>query len=353
MSRHGLRSLPAVTLVAVLVLAACAPAAAPSPTPAARTPAATPAAPTPAAAVQPTRPVEFVISTPPGGGSDIYARAWIAAIEKEKLSPVTYLPVNREGGAGAVAFTYLFERKGDMHYVMSTLNSFFTTMLDQKGKLPYTYKDFTPIAILALDPFFLWVDNDSAWKTAKDFIDAAVKDEIVVAGTGAKQEDEIIFKTIQDLAKTKPFKYVSFPGGGQVAAALAGKQVKATVNNPSEGLALFQASPPKVRPICTFQNASPTAGPYKGLATCKSQGFDLGFEYFIMRSVVGPPGLSEAQVKFHVEIFKKVSDSAEWKAFAEKNVLDRKYVTGAELAKFLDDYNKFHEDAMRKAGFIK
>src|SRR5438128_12649402 len=93
---------------------------------------------------QPTRPVEFVISTAPGGGSDIYARAMQGIIEKNKLSPQPVQPVNKEGGSGAVAFTYVFEKKADMHYIMITLNSFFTTIITQK--LPYKATDFTPIA---------------------------------------------------------------------------------------------------------------------------------------------------------------------------------------------------------------
>jgi len=120
---------------------------------------------------QPSRPVEFVISTAVGGGSDIYARAMQAIIEEQKLSPQPVQPTNKEGGSGAVAFTYVFEKKGDMHYIMITLNSFFTTIITQK--LPYKAVDFTPIANLALDPFFLWVNEDSPWKTAGDFIAAA------------------------------------------------------------------------------------------------------------------------------------------------------------------------------------
>src|SRR5437867_10720984 len=107
-------------------------------------------------AVAPTRPIEFVISTEPGGGSDIYARFIQGVIEKESLSPQPVLPINKPGGAGAVAFQYVFEKRGDMHFIMITLNSFFTTLITQGADLPYKYSDFTPIANLALDPFFLW-----------------------------------------------------------------------------------------------------------------------------------------------------------------------------------------------------
>ena len=81
----------------------------------------------PVVAAQPTKPVEFVISTAPGGGSDIYARFMQGVIDKAKLSPQPVNPLNKDGGSGAVAFNYVFEKKGDMHAIMITLNSFWTT----------------------------------------------------------------------------------------------------------------------------------------------------------------------------------------------------------------------------------
>src|SRR5207302_6773053 len=146
------------------------------------------------------------------------------------------------------AFTYVYDHKGDMHYIMITLNSFFTTIITQK--LPYKATDFTPIANMALDPFFLWVNDDSPWKTAQDFVAAAQKDSLTVAGTGSKQEDEALFDRIADTMKTKPFTYVPHTSGATVAAAVAGHQggVVPSLNNPSDGLALHLANPKNQRP---------------------------------------------------------------------------------------------------------
>jgi tripartite-type tricarboxylate transporter receptor subunit TctC len=332
-----------------LVAGACGGTAQPSPTTSGGATAAPTAAPT---ARVLTRPVEFVISTAPGGGSDIYARQWISIMEKEKALSTSVLPVNKEGGAGAVAFTYVFEKKGDPHYIMVTLNSFFTTIITANPKLPYAATDFTPIANMALDPFFLWVNEDSPWKNAQDFIKAAQDKSITVAGTGSKQEDEVLFRRIQDLAKTKPFTYIPQSGGGTVATALAGHQggVDATVNNPSEGLGLFTATPRKLRPLCAFTPASPTAGVYKDLATCKSQGLDIT-DYYIVRSVVGAPGVSATQTKFWADAFKKVFDSAEWKKFMSDNALEPDYRAGDDLKKLFEQYNQLHIDIAKKNGW--
>ena len=301
-------------------------------------------------AQQPTRPVEFVISTAPGGGSDIYARFMQGVMEKAKLTPQPVTPVNKEGGAGAVAFQYVFEKKGDMHYIMITLNSFFTTLITQK--LPYQATDFTPIANLALDPFYLWVQEESPWKTADDFVKAAKESELTVAGTGSKQEDEILFLRVQNEAGTKPFKYVPQSGGGQVAAALAGGQVQATVNNPSEGLPFFQGSPRKLRPLCAFTPDRPKEGAFKDLATCKEQGLNIT-DYYIMRAVMGPPGLNAGQVKFWTDVFKGVYESADWKDFMDKNNLDPDFRTGDEFKKFVADYDKLHRDIATKNGWTQ
>src|SRR6266550_3250771 len=244
MSRSAIR-ITAILAAALITLTACASNTGTAPTPSG-------SAASVATIVQPTRPVEFVISTAVGGGSDLYARKWAAIIDQLKLSPQSVNPLNKEGASGAVAFTYVYDHKGDMHYIMVTLNSFFTTIITSKPPLPYKATDFTPVANLALDPFFLWVNEDSPWKTAGDVVKAAQDKELVVAGTGSKQEDEVMFLRIAELASTKPFRYVPQSGGGAVATALAGHQggVEVTVNNPSEGLGLYQQK--KLRPLCAF-----------------------------------------------------------------------------------------------------
>jgi len=344
MSRPAIR-ITALLAAALVTLTACATANAPSPTPTSSGSA------TPAAAVQPTHPVEFVISTAPGGGSDIYARAMASIIETKKFSPQPVTPLNKEGGSGAVAFQYVYEKTGDMHYIMITLNSFFTTIITQK--LTFKATDFTPVANLALDPFFLWVNDDSPWKTAQDFINAAKENSLTVAGTGAKQEDEALFRRIEDTMKTKPFTYLSQTSGATVAAAVAGHQggVVASVNNPSEGLALYQASPKKLRPLCAFMPASPTTQIYSTLPTCSSQGIPID-DYFIMRAIMAPPGLSQAQQQFWIDVFKKVYDSDEWKKFMTDNALQPSFKSGLEFRQFILQYQQLHQDIATKFKWV-
>jgi len=328
MTRSVIRT-AAILAAALVTLSACATANAPSATPTSSGSASA------AALIQPTHPVEFVISTAPGGGSDIYARAMATIIENKKFSPQPVTPLNKEGGSGAVAFQYVYEKTGDMHYVMITLNSFFTTIITQK--LSFKATDFTPVANLALDPFFLWVNDDSPWKTAQDFIDAAKKDSLTVAGTGAKQEDEALFRRIQDLMGTMPFTYISQTSGATV------------VNNPSEGLQLYQAK--KMRPLCAFMPASPTTAVYASLPTCKAQGIAID-DYFIMRAIMAPPGLSQGQQAFWIDVFKKVYDSDEWKKFMSDNALQPDFKSGIEFRQFILQYQQLHQDIATKFKWV-
>ncbi len=336
MGRRSVTRTIAGLVTAMLVVAACGGAAGPGG----------------GAAFTLTKPVEFIISTSPGGGSDTYARIMQGIIETEKLTTQSVTPVNKDGGSGAVAFNYVFEKKADAHVIFITLNSFFLTMAIQK--LPYQASDFTPIANLALDPFFLWVANDSPWKTAQDFIKAAQAEELAVIGTGSKQEDEVLFRTIQKAHSTKPFRYVSETGGGKVAAALAGKQggVVATLNNPSEGLPLYEGGSPKIRPICAFLAASPTEGTFKDLPTCKSQGLNVE-PYFNTRAIMAPPGLTAAQQQYWVDVFKKVSESTVWTDFVKKNALTPDFRSGDEFKKLIADLDKLHRDIATEQGWIQ
>src|SRR5207247_10307261 len=139
--------------------------------------------------------------------------------------------------------------------------------------------------------------------------------------------------------------YLSQTSGATVAAAVAGHQggVVASVNNPSEGLALYQASPKKLRPLCAFTKASPTTPVYSSLPTCSSQGIAID-DYFIMRAIMAPPGLSTGQQAFRVDVSKKVYDSDEWKQFISDNARQPDYKAELEFRRFIQHTHKLHHD---------
>lgn len=356
MRKRSITRTMALLAAMLLVAAACqtgqGPGATPTTAPPAGTtaPGATTAPPTDEPEFSLSRPAEFVISTGPGGGSDIYARFMQSIIEAQGLTNQPVQPINREGGSGAVAFNYVFEKSGDPHYIMITLNSFFLTMAIQN--LPYQALDFTPIANLALDPFFLWVHADSDIQDVDDFIAAAKSRSMTVAGTGSKQEDEVLFNAIRKAADTMPFNYIPESGGGRVAAALAGQQggVEATVNNPSEGLGLFQSG--DVRPLCAFLEESPTEGPFEGLETCQEAGLDVE-PYFNTRAVMAPPGLTPAQQAYWIDVFRQVSESQQWKDFVTENNLVPDFRSGDAFRQLVAQLDQLHREIAEENGWIE
>lgn len=299
-----------------------------------------------AEAAWPERPIEFVIPAGTGGGADQYARYLIGLNVKGKYIDEAILPVNKDGGAGAVAMQSVLSQKGNGHMMMITLNAFITTPMFQN--LPFNYKDFTPIALLALDNFPLWVHKDATYKTAMDFVNAAKAASLTVAGTGSKQEDEIVFRAIEKVAGTKPFKYVPYKGGGDVAKALMGKHAEATVNQVSEAGPFY---PDFLRPLCVFQDDRLTAPGYENVPTGKEAGIDLS--YNMMRAVFGPPGMSQEAKDGMIGFFKKLSTDPEWLAFAAKTGLDARPMFGDDLGKFAEGFHDLHVDIMKAQGWIK
>src|SRR5947199_3431267 len=188
---------------------------------------------TPAAAWEPTKPIEFVVPAGTGGGADQMARLIHGIAEKHKLSPRPIIVVNKSGGAGAERFLLVEGKKGDAHTIIITLSNLFTTPLHTG--VPFSWKDLTPVARLALDQFILWVNAETPYKTAKEYL-AAVKEKngtMKMGGTGSAQEDQILTIMLEQAQGVK-FIYVPFKGGGEVCVNLVGRHVDSTVNNPIE-----------------------------------------------------------------------------------------------------------------------
>src|SRR5262245_57332104 len=138
-----------------------------------------------AIAWEPTKPIEFVVPAGTGGGADQMARLIAGLADKHKLSPKPFIVVNKSGGAGAQGFLYVKGKKGDAQTIIITLSNLFTTPLHTG--VPFNWKDLTPIARLALDEFILWVNAETPYKTAKEYL-AAVKEKAAQADRDKKPE---------------------------------------------------------------------------------------------------------------------------------------------------------------------
>ncbi len=235
---------------------------------------------------QPKRPIDFTIMAGSGGGADQIARFIQSAVEADGLTNRPLIPTNRGGGSGAEALLHLKDAGDPDHTLMVTLNSFYTTPIRQ-ADLGVDIETFTPITMMGVDPFVLWVHKESGITTFEEYL-AKVKEmdgEYVMGGTGTGQEDSIVIAYLQNAFDLK-LKYIPFDGGGAVAKELAGQQIMATVNNPSEAKGFYQAG--DVVPLLAFSDERLPAFP--DVPTLKEKGHD--FSYFNQRAIVGAPGMS-------------------------------------------------------------
>lgn len=307
------------------------------------------------AAWEPTKPVEFVVPAGTGGGADQMARFIQGVVAKHALTKQPIVVVNKSGGAGAEGFLEIKGAKGDPHKLVITLSNLFTTPLGTG--VPVNWKDLTPVAMLALDQFVLWVNAESPYKTGKDYLDAikaAPNNTFKMAGTGSKQEDQIITVALEKAAGRK-MTYIPFKGGGDVAVQLVGKHVDSTVNNPIEAIAHWRGG--KLRPLCVLDDERM---PYKAKITetmswndipsCRESGVPV--DYVMMRGIFMPPGVGAEQVDWYIDLFKRVRATPDWKEFMEKGAFKDSFMTGKEYTDWVAKAEELHRTLMRDAGFL-
>ncbi|MGJ4995017.1 Bug family tripartite tricarboxylate transporter substrate binding protein [Bradyrhizobium sp. HKCCYLS3077] len=303
---------------------------------------------------EPVRPVEFIVPAGTGGGADQMARTIQGIVTKHNLMKQPLVVINKSGGAGGEGFLDVKASAGNPHKIIITLSNLFTTPL--ATGIPFSWKDLTPVAMLALDEFVLWVNADKPYTNAKDYIDAVKQagGTLKMGGTGSKQEDQIITVAMEKATGAK-FTYIPYKGGGEVAVQLVGNHVDSTVNNPIEAVAQWRGG--KVRPLCVF-DAKPmsydepiTDGKaWKDIPTCKSQGLDI--EYLMLRGIFMSPRATKDQVEYYVELFKKVRETPDWQEFMKTGAFNTTFMTGADYAKWVETEEKRHETLMKDAGFL-
>ena len=307
------------------------------------------------AAWEPTKPIEFVVPAGTGGGADQMARFIQGVVAKHKLSPQPIIVVNKSGGAGAEGFLDVKGDKGNPHKIVITLSNLFTTPL--ATGVPFNWRDLTPVQMLALDQFILWVNVDAPYKTAKEYFDAIKAQPahtFKMGGTGSKQEDQIITVMLEKAAGKK-MTYIPYKGGGDVAVQLVGKHVDSTVNNPIEAESQWRAG--SLRPLCVMDKerlpytAKMTATQaWADVPTCASAGVPV--DYLMLRGIFMPPGVSPDQVAYYLGLFTKLRALPEWKDFMDKGAFKQTSLSGPAFSEWLGKNEQLHRGLMKEAGFI-
>jgi tripartite-type tricarboxylate transporter receptor subunit TctC len=307
------------------------------------------------AAWEPSRPVEIVVPAGTGGGADQMARVVQGIVTKHNLMKQPMVVVNKSGGAGGEGFLDLKASRNNPHKLIITLSNLFTTPL--ATGIPFSYKDLTPVTMMALDEFILWVNAEKPYKTTKDYVAAIMAGadgQFKMGGTGSKQEDQIITVALEK-ATGKKMTYIPYKGGGEVAVQLVGNHVDSTVNNPIEAVAQWRAG--SLRPLCVFdgkpldyKDKIAAEQSWNDIPTCKTQGLDI--EYLMLRGFFMGPGATADQVAYYVDLMKKVRETPEWAQLMKDGAFNQTALTGADYLKWVDTEEKRHESLMKEAGFL-
>ncbi len=288
----------------------------------------------------PSKPIEFVATAGPGGGTDNLARTVQSIITKHKLVDQSVIVVNKGGGSGAEGYTYGKASAGDPYRVIfGTSNAWQQPMV---SKVAFKHTDLTPIAAMAQDEFLLWVKQDAPYKTVGDYLKAvaAKPGDFKMGGAQSKDTDELLTRIIEKTAKVK-FTYIPFKSGAEAAVQLAGGHIDSHVNNPSESLGQWRGG--TQRPLCAFSPDRLPKGPaitategWHDVPTCVESGLNIP-RFQQPRTVWLPARVTPDQVAFYVALMKKVQGTPEWKEYIERTSQTDTFLAGADFAKFMAD----------------
>lgn len=302
----------------------------------------------------PERPVEFIVASGAGGGTDNFTRTIQSILTKGDAIKQPLIVLNKGAGSGAEAFLYAKQNKGDPNKVIFGTNNVY--LLPHVAKLAYSIDDLQPVAALAMDEFLIWVKADSPYQTASDLIGAAKAEpgKLAFSGSQSKDTDETLVALIEQTTGAD-FKYIPFNGGGEAGVQLAGGHVTANVNNPNENLGQWQAG--AVRPLCVFapQRMAESEPIHDGkgwhdIPTCKEEGLDIE-SYQMPRTVWLPAGTSDDVMAYYRDALKTVAESPEWKDYLTKTSQSGAFLTGDELKAFIDNSENSTVEVFKTQGW--
>lgn len=294
---------------------------------------------------KPSRPVEVVVHSALGGGSDVFARAVVEMVEKEKLLPQRLQVVNKTAGAGVEAMAYLAEKSGDDHTIAVFTNTWVATPLTSKAA-KYTVKDLTPLVRLVLEPTIAVVNADSPYKSMNDFVAAAKKnpDGLKQAGGSVTAIESLSGLLIQSATGAK-WSFISTPAvKDRIANLLAGK-VDIIIPQPQDVNEHIAAG--RLRPIAALTEKRLSVLP--NVPTIKEQGINMPI-IANARGFLAPPAVAKDVVEFWEEFFARLVNTPSWKKYVEENQVEDVYLKGRDMAPFFDEQITLMRSVLQQAG---
>ena len=285
----------------------------------------------------PQRNVELVVPNPPGGSNDKTARTIERVWSANKLIVGTLSIVNRAGGGGSIAYTYVSQHAGDPHYLVVAGPALLTNNITGASKLRHT--DLTPVASLFNDYTVYAVNVDSPIKTGKDLVERLRKDPKSVTigfspllGSHNHIAAGLLMKTIGGNARD--LKVVAYKGSADAIPNLMGGHIDLITT--AAGNAAGHVANGRLR-VVAVSSAQRLPGALAGVPTWKEQG--VAFTFGAWRAIFAPTGLTPQQTAYWEGALRKATEAPEWKDDLQKNFWGDAFVAGDAFRKELDqDY---------------
>lgn len=300
---------------------------------------------------KPARPVELVVGSTPGGGNDQIVRAVQRILQERKIVDVPVTVVNKGGGAGSIAFAYLNQHAGDGHYIALSPVNLITNHVT--GLSQIHHRDITPVAQILSEYTVVLVRNDSALGSVRDLIERLRRDPgavTVSVGTARGNGPHISLALGLQVGgvDVKKLKTVVFQSGGESNTALLGGHIDVVTSSASN--ATSGAAVGRLRALA-ISSPQRMGGALANVPTWREQGIDMVFDNW--RGIVGPRGLSAAQVAFWEKVFAQLAQNPEWKQVLEKEQWGNNYMASAGSRKHLDSQYELIRAALTEIGLSK
>lgn len=292
--------------------------------------------------------IEIVAPAGAGGGWDTTARMAAEVFEQEGIIDHGMAVVNKEGGGGAVGWSYIAGKKGNPHHLFVASPPLLLVPLN--GQSEYGYEDFTPIANMISDYAAFAVRKDAEWDNLNDLF-ADMKEDpsnVTVIGESAPGSmDHIQFVKIARAAGVDitKIKYVSAQDGSAMTNLLNGNaDVYST--GVTETVEQVRAGEIKVLGVTSEERLSGEV--IEDFETAQEQGID---ETFInWRGFFGPPDMGEAALAYYEEKFKELNDSEGWGEIRDKYGWNEMFMGSEEYASFLAEEEQAMQELLNELG---
>ena len=289
----------------------------------------------------PVRPIEVTVHTSAGSGGDIVSRAVSEIMRRDKILPQQLTIVNRVGGAGALAFNYFKTRRGDPYSMLSVTGTIL--VMAYRPDMNIGLENYTPLALMAIDPQTIMVPANSPYKTFKELVEAArsAPDTLVAATTSVSGTGRMVVWLIEKNVPGAKFRFVTFKGGADAVTSVAGGHTTFTTENLSEGLGFVEAKTLRVLAISANRRLpqAPDVPTLQELGYPITAGTIRGFTF--------AAGVPKEAVTTMETALQQVHNSPTWKEIAKRNIFQDIFMGSAEFTKFLtvrmEEYRGFYD----------